>query len=431
MRFNLFSKRAPQPPEMKSASFFMPLSYVQGMAHRYDAFAAEGYALNPVAYSCIDKIAKAITSVDVELYKKGKDGKPERVEKHPMLTLLDRPNPFQSGRGLLDALIRYKLIGGNAYLLALSLNPKAPPSQLQALCPASVKPVKSDWEGIPSAYERRTNNGQAVVTYPVDTLSGASQILHLKCFSPAGELLGLPPLQAAAFATDIFNAGQKWNHALLKNEARPSGALQVKAKDGQPASLTDDQYTRMKQALDSQFSGAGNAGRPLLLEGGLEWVQMSMTAKDMDFEKSILNNARFIASVYGVPPMLINIPGESTFSNFAEARVALWTDTVIPQLQALLDDLNRWLVPMFDKNREYFLWYDEEMIPALEPLRKDKGDRINASGYMSIDEKREAMGLGELDGGLGDAVLVPSSNIPLELVGDMGLAETGSPAATA
>ena len=430
MRFNLFSKRKQPALQGKSASYLMSMGQAAGMAHRYDAFAAEGYALNPVAYACVDKIAKALTSVDLQLYRKEKSGKIGKVEKHELLALLDKPNPFQSGRGLLDALIRYKLIGGNAYLLAgRSLTPSfKKPIELRALCPSAVKPIKSAYEGVPSAYEYRTESN-ALVTYPVDIVTGTSQLLHIRTFNPMGGLLGLPPLQAAAYAADIFNAGQKWNYSLLKNEARPSGALQVKGADGSPAVLTDDQHRRMREELDAQISGASNSGRPLLLEGGLEWVQLSMNARDMDFEKSILNNARFIASVYGVPPMLVNIPGESTFSNFAEARVALWTDTVLPQLQTLLDDLNRWLVPMYGD--DMFLWYDEEMIPALEPLRKEKGDRVNNAGYMTIDEKREAMGLDELPGNLGDAVLVPSSVVPLELVGDMGLAEIGANSADA
>jgi HK97 family phage portal protein len=422
-------RKAEKPEAQKLATFYLPVTQAHGMAHRYDAFAGEGYALNPVAYACIDKIATALTSVDLKLYQRNRDGSTVLVESHPVLDLLERPNPFQSGRDLFDALIRYKLIGGNAYLLNVSGLTSKQPVALQALCPAHVQPVPSDKAGIPLAYEYRESGGngaQRVVTYPVDIVRGTSSILHIKTFSPMGGLLGLPPLQAAAYAADIFNAGQKWNFSLLKNEARPSGAMQLKSKDGQPATLTDDQFRRLREQIDAQFSGMNNAGRPMLLEGGLEWVQMGFNARDMDFEKSILNNGRFIASVYGVPPMLINIPGESTFSNFEQARLALWTDTVIPQLCGLLDSLNRWLVPMYGDN--LYLWYDEDMIPALEPLRKEKGERINAADYLSIDEKREAMGYAQLEGGLGDSVFVPASNIPLELAGDPGLAELGSAA---
>lgn len=230
---------------------------------------------------------------------------------------------------------------------------------------------------------------------------------------------GLSPMVAAAFGIDVFNAGQRWNLSLLQNGARPPGALVVKAADGTTSTLSDDQFLRLRTQIDEQYSGPANAGRPMLLEGGLEWREMGTNPKDMDYKESILTMARFIAAVYGVPPMLVNIPGESTYSNFEQARTALWTDTVLPLLSSVLDDLNRWFAPVFGE--DVSLWFDEEMIPALEPLRKAKADRVNAATYMTIDEKREAMGLESYKPSKspGGTVLVPSSNVPLELAGAM------------
>jgi hypothetical protein len=92
----------------------------------------------------------------------------------------------------------------------------------------------------------------------------------------------------------------------------------------------------------------------------------------------------------------------------------------------VLDGFNRWLTPLFGD--DLFLWYDEEMIPALEPLRKAKGERINAASYMTINEKRSAMGLDDVEGG--DVIFVPSTSVPLELAGVVDLPEPGSEADT-
>ena len=176
--------------------------------------------------------------------------------------------------------------------------------------------------------------------------------------------------------------------------------------------------------LDEEYSGAGNNGKPLLLEGGLEWQEMSLNPKDMDFLDGKHSAAREIALAFGVPPMLLGIPGDATYSNMFEARLALWTDTVLPILQLIIGGLNRWLTPHYGEG--LYLWYDEEMIPALEPLRKAKSDRINAAAYMTVNEKRRAMGLDDADGG--DVIFVPATNVPLDLAGQINLPEPGSPA---
>src|SRR5205085_2376902 len=127
----------------------------------------------------------------------------------------------------------------------------------------------------PAFYEYRPS--QQPVVYPVDQLTGASDILHIKTFNPLDPWYGLAPMTAAANSVDTFNSGTKWNKKLLDNDCRPPGALVMEGKDGSALTLTDEQYSRLKAQIDEQISGAGNAGKPLLLEGGLTWKEMGMT----------------------------------------------------------------------------------------------------------------------------------------------------------
>jgi HK97 family phage portal protein len=191
-------------------------------------------------------------------------------------------------------------------------------------------------------------------------------------------------------------------------------------KDGFAPTLTDEQFARLKSEVDTQYSGAQNAGRPMLLDSALEWVQMSLSSKDMDHRETMLTNARFIAACYGVPEQLLNIPGSSTFANYEQATLAFWSDSVLPFLGSLLEDFNRWLPPLFGE--KCFLWYDEEQIPALEPRREQKSKRINAAAYMTLDEKREAMGMEAYakPAEVGAASLfVPANQIPVEMAGEV------------
>ncbi len=423
--FNSKQQKAAPDLQAKSASFMFGLGAMRAMQANYATYATEGYGLNPVVRGCTDRIADAITSVDIAAYKKDNNGKYTLVEKHPLLDLMNKPNPMMAGDDFMGALVRYYLIAGSAYVLGTGIdpmNPKGkPPKELHLLKPDCVKIDMGDM-GLPRAYEYKDNKGRTT-TYFVNQITGMSAVMYKRRFNPIDQWEGLSPMSASAYGVDIQNEGSKWNLRLLQNEGRPSGALCVKGSDGLAKNLSDEQYLRLKEQIDQQFTGASNAGRPLLLEGGLDWKEMSMNAKDMDHRENINNAKRDIALAYGVPPQLLGIPGDATYSNMAEARLALWTDTVLPLLRSMLGSLNNWLAPCYNDGVE--LWFDEDTIPALEPLRKMKSDRIEASNSLTINEKRKAMGHEPVEGG--DALLIDASKIPLELIGDMGLSEVAAP----
>jgi HK97 family phage portal protein len=152
--------------------------------------------------------------------------------------------------------------------------------------------------------------------------------LHLTFFNPLDDHYGLSPLEAAAMAVDTHNAAACWNKALLDNAARPSGALVYDGGEG--AVLSTLQYERLKQEFADHYQGHGNAGRPLVLEGGLDWRPMSLTPRDMDFLEAKHAAAREIALAFGVPPMLLAIPGDNTYSNYQEANRVFWRQSVLP-----------------------------------------------------------------------------------------------------
>jgi HK97 family phage portal protein len=220
-----------------------------------------------------------------------------------------------------------------------------------------------------------------------------SRILHLKYFHPLNDWYGLSPVEAAAYSIDQHNQSGAWNQSLMQNGARPSGALVVRVdSNGGNGTLSEDQYNRVKQQIDDQFSGPVNAGRPLLLEGGLDWKEMSLTPKDMDFVEAKNSSARDIALAFGVPPQLLGIPGDNTYANLQEARLALWEQTVVPMVCSTADALSRWLLPMFNSRLE--LCPDIDGISALAIRNQAIWDRIEKASFLTDNEKREAVGYG-------------------------------------
>jgi len=380
-------------PSSYYKTYFQSPSRPVWMPREYEKFADEAYVKNVVAYRCISMISQSAASVPLKLsHGFGED----RIElkDHPVLRVISKPNPCCSGKEFFEKIYAYRMISGNAFLLSVR-SQDGMPREIYALRPDRVSIVPGK-DSIPSSYQYAV--GKDVRNFPVDKITGDSDILHIKNFHPLNDWYGMSPIEAAAYSIDQHNQAGSWNQSLLQNGAKPSGALIVKANDdGSGGVLTDDQFTRIKDQVDTQYSGAANAGRPLLLEGGMEWKEMSLSPKDMDFIESKNSSARDIALAFGVPPQLLGIPGDNTYSNLVEARIALWEQTILPLVDNVANSLNNWLLPNFGKDLHFR--YDTENISALAPKREKVWTRLEGADFMTINEKRHAVGLDPIEGG--------------------------------
>jgi Phage-related protein len=229
-------------------------------------------------------------------------------------------------------------------------------------------------------------------------------------FNPLDQWVGLSPLRAAALAVDIHNAGMRFNKALLDNSARPSGAIKL---TGIPDEMA---LSRLREEVKIFRQGPSNAGSVPLLYGGSDWVELGLSPKDMDFKESMSMSAVSIAAAYGVPFPLI-VPDAATFANMRDAREAMWENTVLPMLDKVIGGLSRWLLPVFALENAR-LCYSADGVTALEGKRQRKFDRIIAAknaGIVTINEARQELDMGPVDGG--DLLLVPSSQVPLDMAG--------------
>jgi HK97 family phage portal protein len=177
----------------------------------------------------------------------------------------------------------------------------------------------------------------------------------------------------------------KWVQALLQNSARPSGALV--AKEG--TTLGEEQFSRLREQIESQYGGSTNAGRPMLLENGLEWQQMGLSPTDMSILETKFSAARDVALALGVPPQLLGIPGDATYSNYKEARLAFYEDTVLPLLGYIMATFNEVFEEPFNGAK---IVPDLDSIPAIAEKRQELWDAVDKSRELTINEKREAKG---------------------------------------
>ena len=375
-------------PEAKSSRTARLIAFESGGRARwtprdYTALTREGYLRNAIVHRAVRLLAESIGGLTFQLF----DGDAEQAS-HPLLDLLARPNPRQDGAALLEAVTAHLLLAGNAYLEAVTLDNTV--RELYALRPDRMKVVPGP-DGWPEAYDY--NVGARSLRF--EQTGTPVPILHLTLFNPLDDHYGLAPLEAAAVAVDTHNSAAKWNKALLDNAARPSGALVYAGPDGQV--LSDPQFERLKKELTDNYSGASNAGRPLLLEGGLDWKAMSLSPKDMDFMEAKHAAAREIALAFGVPPMLLAIPGDNTYSNYQEANRVFWRQSVLPLGNRIGAAITQWLAGAYGEGLR--LAIDTDRIDALSADRAALWDRVTCAPFLTVNEKRVAVGYGAVDGG--------------------------------
>ena len=374
--------------------------------YKYQDVAKEGYMENAIVYRCVNEIAKGASAVPF-LIKTGD----EILEDTPVHNLLNRPNPLQSYSEFFNSLYSYLLLSGNAYILKVGPE-NQPPQELHLLRPDRIV-IKGGNKYIPEKYDYIIN-GKVEESYDVDQENGSSELKHIKLFNPLDDYYGCSPIGAAAVEIDQHNLASKHNVNLLNNGARPSGAVIFKPKDdaGLSVNLTESQRQQLLTDLNNRFSGTSNAGRPLLLEGDFDWKEMGLSPKDMDFINLKHMSATDIALCFGVPSQLVGVPDSQTYSNVAEARLALYEETIIPHLRKIQSDLNEWLLPMFAENLKFEYNIDE--IPAITERRKMIYENVTQAvreGIITRNEARERLGLSPISGG--DELYISANLFPL------------------
>lgn len=367
-------------------------------------FAIEGYQQNVIVYRCIREVSSAVTSLDYEAVRQLADDEIEVLSDHPMLRLFKHPNPMQSGKAFLDEWTTHFEYGGNTFITKSPLG-TGEPKELWLLRPDKVT-IKPGPKGIPLAYEFNDIGGKK--TFPVDQMTGYSDILHIKKTNPLDPWYGMSPLEPAAFSIDIHNEGSRWNKALLENGARPSGALVAEGH------ISEETINHLREEMNLLHAGGSNAGRPRILTEGMKWLEFSKTPKDMDFSVSMDTAARNISSALGVPFPLV-IPTAAKFANMDVAREMLWENTVLPLVEKFTNALSGWLSPQFN-DENLVLRFNAETVPALEAKRARKFDRMKAAveiGLITRDEARREIGFDEV-GGAAAQLYIPSTQVPLQ-----------------
>jgi len=194
----------------------------------------------------------------------------------------------------------------------------------------------------------------------------------------------------------LFTASH--NLSLLSNGCRPSGAFILKAPNNMPATLSEEAFNRVKLQIQESYTGAGNAGRPLVLEGGLEWQEMGIKPKDMDFAAMRDMAEQKIYQGFGVPIQLI-MDAKTTANNLQSFRLEFYENRVLPIADLFCAHLNKMLLQRANLHKKYQFKVNRDEVDVLTPRRIEKQKALEASTVYTINEKRAKLKLPPIQDG--------------------------------
>ena len=371
-------------------------------SYNFAAFIREAYQQNSTVYACVQEYVKAVQSCPIVI-KRGEDV----IENKTLSTLLKNPNPNQTWEDFLEQAVIYYLCGGEAPIYGDAVIPTRLPKELLILRPDWLTPTMSNQSIGQVAEWKYTATDSAQSSYSM-SISPAN-LLMFKSLDPLCRIRGLSPLNPAAFAIDQLNEYNKTNYSLLKNGMQPSGSLTAETEIG------ETQFTRLKEQFADTYTGSQNNGKPLVLEGGLKWQPFGFNMRDAEFLGGKTSSKKDVCEALGVPTQLIGIDGSQTYANYEQARAAFYEDKAIPLLDKFLASLNKWLGFRAGLRPDDVICVDIDGVAALEPRRAERNQVLDKIQSISTNEKRAAMGYEPVDGG--DAVLVSSGLVPIEMAG--------------
>ncbi len=371
----------------------------------FEVLTREGYQYNVISAAATNMRANAVASVEWEVL----DKNGAVLDSHPMLDLLARPNVDQGQTEFFRELIILQIIGGEVFIESVKTNRPTKREKIPAVLTGPPKEIyahRSDRFTIKQnkdfsiSYIFQIGNTGPKKIFEVDTNTRQSEILHMKKCNPLDDFRGLSEYISIGASLDTANAISIWNKTLIDNEARPSGVLE---QTDTSVTVTEADIEELKQKISARFSGPNRTGEPFVVGGGWTWKPLGMSVKDMDFLNMKHSVSRDISLGLGVPPLMLDIPGDSTFNNKAEARQWFFEGPVLQDLKNIQSEFNRWLAPMYGDGST--IRFNLDSHPAFADKRAKQFEMVRAWEVLTINERRQIVGKPLLEEG-GDVLLV-------------------------
>lgn len=360
------------------------------LPHDYRAFSEDGFRRNTVIFACITEISTSASEAPLRAMRAQAREEPiDLPSTDPMAQLVARPNPTQSQYELLSTLITHLHVAGNAYLHKVRAR-DGKPIQLWPLRPDRVR-IQPDRMGMVAQYAFQVN-GQPI-------LLPAADVIHLTMHpDPLDDYYGLSPVAVLARFGDLDNSATDFLRAFFLNAGVPGGLLTFKA-----GRIGKEERDRVRQLWVDQYSGVQGWHAPGVIDADVDYKELGKDPRRLDLSTVWGVTESRIASVFGVPPILVGLwigLEHATFANYQEARKSLWEETLIPLHRRISDKLTHGLAIEFGADR--LIDFDRSGIEALQEtqdLRDLRAMKAWDSGLITMNQANLELGYPETPDG--------------------------------
>lgn len=322
----------------------------------------------------------------------------EEIESHPLLDLLDCPNPYMTRIEFFEMTFLHLELAGEAFwAINRDKNGKGKPIELWPLMPNLVQ-VVADKEKFVIGYVY-TVNGEKLPFAPED-------IIHHKYSNPNDLRRGMSTVQAASRIIDTDTHMADYNRRIFYNGATVDAVLYTDNK------LTDVNWRRLQSQWKDQYSGTQNAHRTAILENGLKYAPMALNNKDLDFLKGMEFNRDMILALFGVPKSLLGMDASMSRANAETAEYVFAKHKARPKMLRLTTRITEDLAIQFGDN--IIVSFTDPVPDDKEFLLKEKQTSLGtnaALGWRTINEVREEDGDDSIEGG--DELWISGTMLPI------------------
>ncbi len=360
------------------------------------------------AWACVNLLAGTIASLPLMVYRT-RNGARTVASDHPLYRILhDSPNADQTALDFWEFVCASLELHGNAYAEVV----RARNGRIIAL-------------GVPITPElvtvRRLDTGALEYEW-VDQgrriIAGQDRVLHIRGFG-GNPLGGLSTLSAGRQSFGLAQAIERASGDTFRNGVRPSGLL--KTAD----TLTIDQRKQAEELLQEKFSGAINAGRPMLLDRGMDWVQLSISPEDAQMLQSRAFSVEEVCRFFGVPPFMVGHTEKTTSwgTGLEQQTLGFQKFTLRRRLKRIEQALEKQLLSVADRLAGITIEFNlEGLLRADSAARASFYQLMLTNGVMTINEVRSLENLPPVEGG--DEPRMQMQNVPITQAGQQQIQTT-------
>jgi len=410
-----------------------------------DTYINEGYRANATIYAIVNLINKAAGTIPLCVYEIKNENE---LKKYKAITssgydaslihktnihrknalvelddtelhqLLARPNPSQSYNSWLSEIIAFGKLTGNRYIYGIKPETGANQNRYRELYVLPSQNVEIQSGGIMQPVKEYTLSYNGTYRMPADCVCHIKDV-NLYYDGTGSHLYGMSPLKAGLRSMDSNNEALSTGKKYLQNQMA-RGILMSEEGD-----LNEVQAMQLKDKFRESYQGSKNAGDVIITPKKLSWVNFGLPASDLSLIEQYNGTIKDLCNIYNVPVQLLNNTDSTTYNNMKEAKKALYQNAVIPELNKIKDELNRWLTPQYGER--LYIDFDYSVIPELQEETEKVVAQMTQAWWLTPNEKRAAMNYGqdedtpEMNDYYVPANLMPINNQPEEDLASVGL----------